>query len=198
MGGIRNLFAITGDPSQLGDYPGVHDVNHVDIFELVRSLTRMAEGFDCAGNPIGDPPDFFVGVAVNPAVDDIAHEADRLRRKVDAGARWAMSQVFFDWEPWERFLDLLGGVPPVPTLVAVWPLRSLKMALRLHHEVPGINVPDAMLADLEAAGPDAAKLGRERALQLFREAPRYASGAYLIAPFKKPADVMPLIDDAMS
>ncbi len=197
MNGIRNVLAITGDPSQLGDYPGVHDVYHVNIFELVRSVARMAEGVDCAGNPIGEPPDFFVGVAANPNVDDIRHEADRLLRKVDAGARWAMTQVFFEWAPWERFLELFGGSPPVPTLVAVWPLRSLKMALRLHHEVPGIDVPESFLADLEAAGPDAARVGRDRAIEIFRQAPGYASGAYLIAPFKKPEDVIPLIDEAL-
>ena len=96
-----------------------------------------------------------------------------------------------------RFLELLGGPPPVPTLVAVWPLRSLKMALRLHHEVPGIIVPEDLLAALEAAGPEAARVGRERALELFREAPAWASGAYLIAPFKQPEEVIPLIDEAM-
>jgi homocysteine S-methyltransferase len=198
LNGIRNVFAVTGDPSQLGDYPGVHDVYHVDIFELVRSVSRMAEGFDCAGNRIGEPPSFFTGVAVNPAVDDLPHEADRLRRKIDNGAHFAMTQVFFEWAPWERFLDLFGGTLPIPALVAVWPVRSLKMALRLHHEVPGIEVPDSLLAAMEAAGADAAKVGRERALTLFREAPEYAAGVYLIAPFKKPEDVIPLIDEAMA
>ncbi len=198
MGGIRNVFAVSGDPSQLGDYPGAHDVYHVNIFELVRSLSRMAEGFDCAGNRIGDPPSFLVGVAVNPNVDDLEYELSRLRRKVDAGAHFALTQVIFDWEPWKRFLDLCGGAPPIPTLVAVWPLRSLKMALRLHHEVPGISVPEDLLADLEAAGPDAAKVGRDRAIQLYRQAPEYCAGTYIIAPFKKPEDVIPLIDEARS
>jgi homocysteine S-methyltransferase len=196
LGGIRNVLAVTGDPSQLGDYPGVHDVYHVDVFELVRSLARMAEGYDCAGNPIGDPPGFLVGVAVNPNVDDLEHEADRLRRKVDNGAHFAMSQVFFDWTPWRRFLDLMGGSAPVPVLVPVWPLRSLKMALRLHHEVPGIDVPEALIAELEAAGADAAKVGFGRAAALLREAPDHAAGAYVIAPFKKPQNVLRLIDEA--
>ena len=93
----------------------------------------MAEGFDCAGNRIGDPPGFLVGVAVNPAADNPEKEADRLRRKVDNGAHFAMSQVCFDWEAWDRFTDLFAGELPIPTLAAVWPLRSLKMALRLHH-----------------------------------------------------------------
>ncbi len=81
-------------------------------------------------------------------------------------------------------------------MIAVWPVQSLKMALRLHHEVPGIEVPEDLIAAMEAAGPDAAKVGRERALTLFREAPKYADGVYLIAPFKKPENVIPLIDEA--
>ena len=195
-GGIRSLLAITGDPSQLGDLPGVHDVYHVDVFELVRALSRMAEGFDCAGNRIGDPPGFLIGVAVNPAADDPRKEADRLRRKVDNGAHFAMSQVCFDWEAWDRFTDLFGGELPIPTLAAVWPLRSLKMALRLHHEVPGILVPDDLLAALEAAGADAAAVGSERAVQMLRQAADHAAGVYLIAPFKQPQAILPLIDDA--
>ncbi len=192
--GLRNLLAISGDPSQLGDYPGVHDVYHVDIFELVRSVSRMAEGFDCAGNPIGEPPAFCLGVAVNPAADDLDHEIDRLRRKADAGAQFAMSQVFFAWEPWERLLDLCGGTLPVPALVAVWPLPSFKLALRLHNEVPGIVVPEGLLARLEAAGPDAAKVGRDLALEMLRDAPLRAAGVYVIAPFKNPSEVLQLLD----
>jgi homocysteine S-methyltransferase len=198
LNGIRNVFAITGDPSQLGDYPGVHDVYHVDIFEMVRALSRMAEGFDCAGNRIGEPPSFFTGVAVSPATDDPEHEVDRLKRKIDNGAHFAMAQVFFDWAPWERFLEIFGGSLPIPVLVAVWPVRSHKMALRLHHEVPGIEVPDDLISALEAAGPAAAEVGRERAIRMFREAPDYADGIYLIAPFKKPENVLPLIDEATS
>ena len=195
-GGIRNLLAITGDPSQLGDLPGIHDVYHVDIFELVRALSRMAEGFDCAGNRIGDPPGFLVGVAVNPAADDPMKEADRLRHKVDNGAHFAMSQVCFDWDAWDRFTELFGGELPSPALAAVWPLRSLKMALRLHHEVPGILVPDDLLAALEAAGGDAAEVGYKRAVEVLRQAPDRAAGAYLIAPFKQPQAILPVIDDA--
>jgi homocysteine S-methyltransferase len=194
--GIRNLLAISGDPSQLGDYPGVHDVYHVDIFELVRAVSRMTEGYDCAGNPIGDPPAFFTGVAVNPCADDLDAEIARVRRKVDAGAHFLMSQVFFEWAPWERLLDRCGGALPVPALVAVWPLRSLKLALRLHHEVPGISVPDELIQELEAAGPEAARVGFERAVTMLDQAAGYAAGVYVIAPFKRPDEVIPLLEAA--
>lgn len=194
--GIRNVLAISGDPSQLGDYPAVHDVYHVDIFELVRGMSRMAEGFDCAGNPIGEPPAYCVGVAVNPAAEDLDHEVDRLKRKVDAGAHFIMSQVFFAWDPWERLLDRFGGAPPLPALVAVWPLPSFGLAQRLHYEVPGIYVPEDLLRDLEAAGPDASRVGAERARVLLAQAPQYAAGVYLVAPFKNPADILRLFGEA--
>ncbi len=193
--GIRNLLAISGDPSQLGDYPGVHDVYHVDIFELVRSVSRMAEGFDCAGNPVGEPPAFHLGVAVNPAADDLDREVERLRRKADAGAHFTMSQVFFAWDPWERLLERFGGTLPLPALVAIWPLPSLRLALRLHHEVPGIYVPEELLKKLEAAGPDASLVGAERAREMLRAAPGYAAGVYLIAPFRNPAEILTLVEE---
>lgn len=191
--GIRNLLAISGDPSQLGDYPGVHDVYHVDIFELIRAVARMAEGVDCAGNPIGDPPSFCIGAAVNPNAPDLHHEIDRVRRKADAGAHFLMSQVFFSWEPWERLLEACGGALPLPALVGIWPLPSLRLALRLHHEVPGILVPEELLAALERAGADAARVGQQRARELALAAPRYAQGIYLIPPFKNPEEVLSLL-----
>ncbi len=193
--GIRNLLAITGDPSTLGDYPGHMDVNQVDIFELLRTITRMASGEDWSGNPIGDPPAFFTGVAVNPHAADLGQEADRLRRKIDAGARFVMSQVFFEWAPWERLLDLFGGRLPIPALVAIWPLTSHKLALRLHYEVPGILVPEELLARLEAAGPEAARIGAEHARRLLDEAPDKAQGAYLIAPFKRPERILDVLGE---
>jgi len=96
----------------------------VDIFEPVRAVDRMADGVDWAGNPIGDPPAFLTGVAVNPNLADLPLEAERLRRKVDAGPRLVMAQVFFEWPPWERLLDLFCGSLPVPALVPVSPTSS--------------------------------------------------------------------------
>ncbi|MCU0290757.1 MAG: bifunctional homocysteine S-methyltransferase/methylenetetrahydrofolate reductase [Thermoanaerobaculaceae bacterium] len=194
--GLRNLLAISGDPSQLGDYPGVHDVYHVDVFELVRALSRMAEGVDCADNPIGEPPAFCLGVAVNPGAEDLDAEVARLRRKAEAGAHFAMSQVFFGWEPWDRLVDRCGGSLPLPAIVAVWPLTSLKLALRLHNEVPGICIPDDLLRRLEAAGPEAARVGAEVARRLAAEAPARVAGAYYVAPFRNPEEILPFLPPA--
>ena len=85
---------------------------------------------------------------MNPTADDLELELDRFRRKVAAGARFAMTQALFELDSLERFGDLLGGWP-IPVLLGVWPLRSHAMALRLHNEVPGISVPEALLDELD-------------------------------------------------
>ena len=82
---------------------------------------------------------------------------------------------------------------PVPALVGIWPLPSLRVALRLHHEVPGIFVPDELLSRLEAAGGDAAKVGLDRAVQMLDEASRFAAGVYFVAPFRNPEEILPLL-----
>ncbi len=54
----------------------------------------------------------------------------------------------FGWAAWDPSSKLFGGELPIPTLAAVWPLRSLKMALRLHKEVA-----EDLLTEFEAATP---------------------------------------------
>ena len=167
--GIRNVLVITGDPSQRGDRAGSSDVYQTDSIGLVKVIRDLNDGKDAAGNPIGNPPNFLIGVAVNPNEPDLDREVERFQRKVDHGADFAMTQVFFEWECWERFLDRFGGKLPIPALVAVWPLTSHKLALRIHHEVPGIVVPDAVLARLERAGAGAREEGFAIAREILAE-----------------------------
>jgi len=91
-------------------------------------------------------------------------------------------------------LDDLGGTPPVPLLVGLWPVTSHALALRLHHEVPGISVPDAVLDRLAAAGPRAAEEGVAVARALLDEARELAAGAYLVAPFGQPERVLDVLE----
>jgi homocysteine S-methyltransferase len=190
--GIKNLLAITGDPSQHGDLPGSTDVYQTDSVGLVKMIRELNEGKDAAGNPVGAPPNFLIGVAVNPNEPDLDREVERFRRKIENGAHFAMTQVFFEWESWERFLARFGGPLPIPVLVAIWPLTSHRLALRVHHEVPGIVIPDRVLSLLEGAGRRAREEGFALARDLLAEAKRRAQGVYVIAPFKSPITALEL------
>jgi methionine synthase I (cobalamin-dependent)/5,10-methylenetetrahydrofolate reductase len=192
--GVRNVLVITGDPSMVGGEPGAVDVYQADSVGMVRLMRQLNEGRDCFGHAIGSPPAFHIGVAVNPNHHDLDHEVERFKRKIDAGAQFAMTQVFFEWDCWERFLDRFGGTCPIPTMVAVWPLTSFQLAARLHNEVPGIVVPQPVLDRLERAGAAAREEGFALARSMLREAPGRAQGAYIIAPFKRPSAALELFD----
>jgi homocysteine S-methyltransferase len=192
--GIRNVLAVTGDPpeSSAGSSArgGVYEVDAIGLVELISQLNR---GEDVNGRAIDAPTAFFPGVAVNPSADDLPLEIERFRRKVAAGARYAMTQVLFDLGHLDRFLELLGGTSPVPLLVGVWPLWSHQLAVRVHRNVPGIIVPEHIQEALSAAGPDAAEAGLEIARRLYREARTKSAGVYVVAPFKKPLAALDVI-----
>ena len=112
--GIRNILAVTGDPPEGGDYPGAQGVYEVDSIGLSQVITRMNAGEDYNGREIDAPTSFYLGVAVNPAADDLDYELERFERKLEAGAQFAMTQVLFDLSYLETFLDRLGGTCPIP------------------------------------------------------------------------------------
>jgi homocysteine S-methyltransferase len=191
--GVRNVLAITGDPPEVGDYPGSRGVWEVDAIGLTQLITRLNRGEDFNGRPIDAPTSFFVGVAVNPAADDLEAEAERFRRKVESGAKYAMTQIVFELDVLDRFAEVLGGSWPIPVLAGVFPLTSHRLALRLHNEVPGISVPQALQDALLEAGRDAPTLGLAHARQLVAEARGRCAGVYVVAPYKRPGRVLELI-----
>jgi methionine synthase I (cobalamin-dependent)/5,10-methylenetetrahydrofolate reductase len=191
--GVRNVLAVTGDPPHVGDYPGSSGVYEVDAIGLTTLVSRLNHGEDYSGKAIDAPTSFFVGVAVNPSAEDIETELERFRQKIDAGARFGMTQALFDIAYLDRFLERLGGSASVPLLVGVWPLSSFQLAFRLHNEVPGITIPESMQHLLADAGADAKKLGFELARALVEEARSRAAGIYVIPPFKEPTAALELL-----
>jgi homocysteine S-methyltransferase len=154
----------------------------------------MNAGEDYNGREIDAPTSFFLGVAVNPAADDLDYELERFDQKLEAGARFAMTQVLFDLSYLERFLDRLGGSCPIPLLVGIFYVRSYQLALRLHNEVPGILVPDHVQARLRDAGSNAAEVGLALAKELLDASREQAAGVYVIPPFRQPLAALDLFD----
>jgi methionine synthase / methylenetetrahydrofolate reductase (NADH) len=192
--GVRNVLAITGDPPHVGDYPGSSGVYEVDAVGLTEMLSRLNRGEDYSGKAIDSPTAFYAGVAVNPSAADLDSELERFRAKIDAGARFAMTQALFAVGYLDRLLDALGGASPVPILVGIWPLTSFELAFRLHNEVPGITIPEAVQERLAGAGPDARRVGFELARELVEESRSRAAGIYVIPPFREPTAALDLLD----
>jgi methionine synthase / methylenetetrahydrofolate reductase (NADH) len=193
--GVRNVLAITGDPPEVGDYPGARGVYEIDSIGLTQLMTNLNRGEDFNGRPIDAPTSFFPGVAVNPTPDDLDLELERFEQKLDAGAKYAMTQIVFDVSYLDSFVERIGGSWPIPVLVGIFPLTSYRLALRLHNEVPGILVPQSLQDALERAGSDASDVGFAHARELIAASRERAAGVYLVAPFRRPLRVLELLAD---
>ena len=187
--GVRNVLAVTGDPSESGDYPGRGGVYEIDSIGLVELIARLNRGEDNHGRAIDAPTSFFPGVAVNPTADDLGLEVERFHRKVAAGARFAMTQLLFDLEPLEAFRDRVGGWP-IPILVGVFPIRTLETIVRAHNEWPGIVVPGHVVERYRQAGANTREVGNALGHELVEGARALAQGVYVVAPFRAPLNVV--------
>jgi methionine synthase / methylenetetrahydrofolate reductase(NADPH) len=190
--GVRNVLSVTGDPTEIGDYPGSRGVYEVDSIGLSQVVSKLNHGEDYNGKGIDAPTSFFLGVAVNPSADDLETEAERFREKIAAGAQFAMTQALFDLSYLDRFEELIGGWP-VPLLLGIFYVRSYQLAVRLHNEVPGIVVPEGVQRRLEKAGANAGAEGLALARELYAEAREKVAGVYVIPPFKQPEAALDLL-----
>ena len=187
--GIRNVFVCLGDPVAIGDYPKGTDNVDVTATGLLALITgSFNEGRDRAGASIGEPTSFLAGCAVNPSAPDPAREAALLRRKIEAGASFALSQPVFDPDALARFragYEERFGPLGLPILAGVLPLTSARHAEFLHNEVPGVVVPGPVRERIGDAGEQAAREGLRMAVELVGElrATGAAAGVYVMPQF---------------
>ena len=182
--GLRNLFVVMGDPTRIGDFPDASDVNDVAPSRLIGVIKGgMNRGVDMAGHSIGKPSSFTVGCALNMGAEDIEREIRVLRKKLAAGADFALGQAIFEPQRIEvfhrRYTELTGEAFELPVLMALMPLRSYRQARFLNNEVPGIQIPPGILRRIaEAADPREA--GMQIAHELADQMTGMIQGAYII------------------
>ena len=173
--GIDTVLALTGDHPVVGDCKQSKPVYDLDSVGILNMLSRMEEtGCDCGGNPLaGGAPKFFKGAAVTPVYEPMILQINKLRQKVDAGARYIQTQGIFDGESLKRFLDAVDKANiQVPIMAGIIPLKSAGMARFMNENVPGIAVPqdqiDALAAAKEA-GRKPMDVGIDMAAALIRQ-----------------------------
>lgn len=185
--GVRNLFVVMGDPTAIGDYPEAmdnYDLVPTGLIHLVQQ--NFNAGVDHAGADIGGATSFFVGCALNLGAQDLDREVGLLRKKIDNGADFALTQPVFDPAVPARFRQAYQdrfGPLEVPILVGILPLYNERHASFLHNEVPGINIPQPIMQRIQSAGDSAAEIGVAIALELLSQLRQQVQGAYLMPPF---------------
>lgn len=196
---VRTLFVTMGDLASIGDYPQAfdhHDIVPTGLVKLVKQ--QFNNGMDSAGSSLGQSCSFFVGVAVNLTPMDFDAEAKLLRRKIEFGADYALTQPVFDSERAHAFVahyENNYGPLSLPLLVGVLPLASVRHAVFLKNEVPGMSVPEELVRRMERAGENGRAEGRAIAADMLASVRALANGVYFIPSFKRYDVVADLISE---
>jgi len=186
--GIANFLIITGDPPKIGDYPDVTGVFDVDSIGLTQVAANLNRGRDIGGQRIDPPTAILIGVGANPCAVDPKRELDRFRRKIEAGAEFAVTQPVFDPQALFRFIDAAATFPKtIPLVAGIWPLTSYKNAEFMQNEVPGVEVPDTVLERMRGctSKEDGIRMGIEIARETCSAVADAVAGFQVSAPFGK-------------
>ena len=193
--GVRNILGITGDPPKLGNYPHASAVFDVDAIGLVNLINRLNHGLDLAGNAIGEPTGFSIGVGVNPGAINLDEELRRLDWKIEAGAEYMITQPVFDIGILEHFMKRIEHVK-IPLLCAIWPLASYRNAEFMNNEVPGAAVPPDIMERMrktttrEEGLAEGVKIARETLQRVRKE----VAGVQIAAPMGRIEGVIAILD----
>ncbi len=170
--GVCNMLCLTGDDVSAGDHPQAKPVFDLDCMTLLAiGRTLRDERRFQSGRKLTYAPRVFFGAAENPFAPPYEWRAFRLAKKVAAGAQFIQTQYCFDVPRLAAFMrqvEDLGLLDRVFVLVGVGPLRSAKAAEWMRSHVPGVHIPDAIVARLAGAEDPAAE-GRRLCVELIRE-----------------------------
>lgn len=160
--GIKNVLCLTGDHQKFGNHPQAKNVFDLDAIQLIKMLKDMRDEkkFQCGEEirnskkePIVEPK-LFIGAAANPFADPLEFRVVRLAKKISAGADFIQTQPVFDFERFEKWMDLVRKKDlhkKAAIIAGVMPVKSHKALLYMKNNVPGMSIPDELINRLEKA-----------------------------------------------
>ncbi len=184
--GIDSILAVTGDPATTGDQPAASGVFDIQSFGLIRMINQFNHGRNPAGKAMKGECDFSIGAAFSYRPNNPDLQIRRLERKASMGAVYAMTQPFFSAGAVE---DMLEKTRHLDILIfpGIFPLISARNADFLHHEVPGISIPEDLRRRLwrYETVEDQRRVADEFTRQLLADICPLIDGLYLISPLNK-------------
>ena len=145
--GVKNILALTGDHTTLGDHPGAKPVFDLDSVQLLDAIQTLHAGKDMADKELKGKPEFCVGAVVNPGADPIEPEIMKMEKKIEKGAQFFQTQAIYDIELFEKFMDAAKHLKT--TIIAgIVLLKSAGMAKYMNKNVAGVFVPDDLIEEM--------------------------------------------------
>jgi methylenetetrahydrofolate reductase (NADPH) len=147
---IFNILCLSGDHQHFGDCPQGQNVFDIDSIQLIQTVRHMRDqGKFLGGDDITRPPRMFVGAAANPFADPFEIRVPRLAKKVAAGVEFIQTQCIYNLEKFALYMKQAsdrGLHEKVSILAGVTPFKSAGMAKYMKNRVPGMDVPDEVVA----------------------------------------------------
>ncbi|MFQ5434623.1 MAG: bifunctional homocysteine S-methyltransferase/methylenetetrahydrofolate reductase [Anaerolineae bacterium] len=184
--GIRNLFVTMGDPTRIGDFPEAmdsYDIVPTGLIQLIKQ--QFNAGVDRSGQSIDQPTNFVVGCALNLMPKDVEREMKLLRKKVRNGADYALTQPVFDADAARAFVETYEAryeEPILPLVAGIKPLYNSRNAEFLHHEVPGVIIPEVLRQRMRDA-KEPQQEGVQIAVETLAAIRPFIHGVYLMPAF---------------
>lgn len=179
--GIRNILCLTGDYPTVGDHKDakpVYDLDSIGIMQVIHSLNQ---GRDLAGHKLQGPTDLYIGAAITPEQDPPGPMLAKFEAKVNAGTKFFQTQAFYDVEKFKTFMKAVRKFP-VKVLAGILVLRSAKMAEFMNANIPGVDVPQAIIDELKAAGDERAlDVGVQIAVRTIKAVRAHCDGVHIMA-----------------
>ncbi len=169
--GVKNILCLSGDSMRMAPPPrGRMDIVDLDAVQMLWVLRRMRDdGRYLDGRSMKFPPKYFLGAAASPFASEPRFQALREHKKVNAGAQFFQTNLVFDPDGLDEWLNALAQrniLDKVYILIGITPLKSVKMAEYMHFEVPGVTIPENYMKRMQSAGDSAEEEGIQIALEL--------------------------------
>lgn len=151
--GITNMLALTGDHTIVGDHPQAKPVFDLDCVGILKTAQKLSQGTDMVGNQLKGAPDFYLGASVTPRYTPIEIQLLKMKKKINAGAKFFQTQAVYDIDTMREFRKNTKDMN-TKVLAGIIPLKSPGMARFMNANVPGIYVPDELIERLRSVGKE--------------------------------------------
>lgn len=179
--GIENVLCLTGDHPSLGDHMEAKAVYDLDSVQLLKAADGLNKGRDMAGHALENQPDLFLGAVVNPNTEPLEPQIIKMRKKIEAGAKFFQTQAIFEPEKFKQFAGLVQELN-VPIIAGIVVLKSAAMANFMNENIAGIKVPQNLIEEMaETAKADRKRKAVEIAAKIIRQVKPFCQGVHIMA-----------------
>jgi methylenetetrahydrofolate reductase (NADPH) len=178
--GIENVLCLTGDHPILGDHTEAKPVYDLDSVQLLKAASTLNQGHDMSGHELESNPSFFLGAVVTPAAEPLEPQLIKMKKKIEAGARFFQTQAIYEPERFEQFMSQVKGFN-VPVIAGIVILKSAAMAKFMNSNVAGISVPESIIREMEeTAKEDRKKKAVDITVRIIQQVKPFCQGVHIM------------------